>query len=65
MITDTRERIIKFITKNKQARVHDLVLSLNIGNVAIHRQLNKLVNGGILRKIGNPPLVLYVLNNEI
>lgn len=64
MTTDTRKKIIEFITKNKQARVHDLVLSLKIGNVAIHRQLNKLINTGVLRKIGKPPLVLYTLNSE-
>lgn len=64
MITNTRDRIIEFITKNKQARVHDLVLYLKIGNVAIHRQLNKLISLRLLRKVGKPPLVLYVLNNE-
>ena len=64
MVTDTRERIVEFITKNKQARVHDLVLNLKIGNVAIHRQLNKLISTGILRKIGKPPLVMYVLDKE-
>lgn len=62
MITDTRKRIIEFITKNGQARVYDLVLNLEVGNVAIHRQLNKLISAGVLRKIGNPPLVFYSLN---
>lgn len=64
MITDTRERIIEFITRYKQARVHDLASELKIGNTAIHRQLNKLIDADILRKIGKPPLVFYILNNE-
>lgn len=62
MITDTRERIIEFITKNKQARVHDLALTLKIGKVALHRQLNELIVRGILQKIGKAPKVFYLLN---
>lgn len=65
MITDTRDRIIEFITKHQQARVHDLVRELKIGNVAVHRQLNKLVSTGMIAKIGKPPLVFYILKEEV
>lgn len=64
MITNTRDRILKYIAEHKQARVHDLVKFLKIGNVATHRQLKKLVSSEKLKKIGKPPLVIYILNEE-
>lgn len=60
MITDTRERIVEFIGVNGRARVNDLVEHLGLGNVAIHRQLKRLVESGILTKTGTPPKVFYL-----
>lgn len=60
MITNTREKIITYITKHKQARVHDLVRWLNLSHMAVHKQLNRLVADGVLRKAGKPPLVFYI-----
>lgn len=59
MITDTRDRITEYITANRQARVQDLVKFLGLSNVAIHKQLKKLVAEGVLQKAGKPPLVFY------
>lgn len=61
MTTDTRERIAEFIRLNGRARVGDLVEYLGLGNVAIHRQLKRLVESGILTKTGRPPKVFYLL----
>ena len=61
MKTDTKDRIIEYIANKEQARVDDLVKFLRLSNVAIHRQLKKLVGEGILRKAGRPPLVFYTL----
>src|SRR3989337_294161 len=46
----TRDRIIAYITDNRQARAHDLI-----------KQLKKLVSDGLLKKVGQPPLVFYTL----
>lgn len=60
MITDTRERIAEFIRVNGRARVNDLVEHLGLGNVAIHRQLKRLVESEVLAKMGTPPKVFYL-----
>lgn len=64
MKTDTANKIIGYITANKQARAHDIGRIFNIGQTAVHRQLNKLVEQGKLQKVGKPPLVFYVLTAQ-
>jgi len=64
MLTDTRVRIIGYIKTNGQAKVKDLTGHLGLGNVAIHRQLKKLVEAGQLAKVGTAPKVFYVLANR-
>jgi|SRR3989344_607858 len=61
MITDTRDRIIKYVQYHGQARAHDLQRELQISNVAVHKQLKKLLSDGIIARKGKPPLVFYVL----
>lgn len=61
MITKTREKILEYVKKNEFARVCDLVYFLNIGNVAIHRQLKKMIDLGQLKKAGTAPKVRYLL----
>ena len=63
MTTDTRVKILEYVKKNGSARVCDLVYYLNIGNVAIHRQLKKMISLGQLKKIGSAPKVLYLCVN--
>ncbi len=57
----TSEQIIEYITYHGQGRAHDLKKTLQISKVAVHKQLRKLLFDGKLKKIGKPPLVLYVL----
>lgn len=64
MITNTRDRIIDYIEYHGQARVHDLQRELQISNVAVHKQLNKLLQDGVVVRKGKPPLVFYVLRSE-
>lgn len=63
MITDTRVRIISYVKTNGQATVKNLSMHLGLGNVAIHRQLKKLIETNQLTKVGTPPKVFYVLAN--
>lgn len=62
MITDTREKIISYITGHGQARVHDLVRVFGFSHMAIHKQVRKLVSDGVLQKAGKPPLVFYTIS---
>lgn len=64
MITDTRNKILEYITDNKQARVYDLQRNLQISRVAIHKQLKKLLKDGLIVRIGTPPVVFYTPNRS-
>src|SRR2546423_9242367 len=64
MITDTRDRIIDYIRYHGQARVYDLQKELQISSVAIHRQLNKLLQKDLIVRLGKPPVVFYTLPPE-
>lgn len=59
MISNTRDRILEYVGRNRQARVDDLVKFLGLSHVAIHKQLRQLVANGFLQKAGKPPLVFY------
>lgn len=63
-MTNTSERIISYIKLNKQGRAHELSRALQVSRVIIHRHLKKLVESGELKKVGKPPLVFYVLNEN-
>lgn len=57
----TSDQIIDYIARHGQARVYDLHNALGVSTVAVHKQLRKLVSQGKLKKVGTPPLVLYVM----
>jgi predicted DNA-binding transcriptional regulator len=61
MITDTKIKILGYIGTHKQARAHDLVRVFGISQVAVHKQLKKLLEEGKIRRVGKPPLVFYIL----
>lgn len=60
MITDTENKILGYIRTNQQARAHDLGRIFGISQVAVHKQLKKLLEKGQIKKMGKPPLVFYV-----
>ncbi len=60
MITDTSSRILGYIITNKQVRAHDVGRLFGISQVAVHKQLNKLLAQGKIQKVGKPPRVFYV-----
>lgn len=64
MVTDTRDRILNYISYHGQARVHDLVRELRISSVAVHKQLNKLLKAGFLKREGKPPIVFYTFPSK-
>jgi hypothetical protein len=64
MTTDIARKILGYIGSNKQAKVVDLVRDLGLSNVAIHKQLNKLMEQGKITRVGKPPLVFYILNKQ-
>lgn len=58
----TSEKIIEYITRNRQASGRELSSYLpEITPRAIRKQLKTLFDKGILRKIGRPPRVYYLL----
>lgn len=58
----TSQKIINYIAKNGQASGQGLVEYLgNIGPRAVRKQLKSLLEQGLLKKIGRPPKVFYLL----
>lgn len=64
MITDTRAKIFSYIGEHGKIRVHDLVRVFHLSSVAIHKQLNKLLQEGKIQKVGKPPLVFYAQKKQ-
>lgn len=58
---NTKSKIIEIIKKNGKARPHDLIQQLEITSAAVHRHLKRLIEQGILKKLGKPPHVYYQL----
>lgn len=58
----TSRRIIDYIKTSGQARAKELTDHLrSIGARAVRKQLKKLIEEGVLQKIGRPPKVFYLL----
>lgn len=60
MITDTRERILTIIRSRGQSRAVELARELKISNVAVQKQLKRLLALELVEKRGVPPVVFYV-----
>jgi phosphoribosylpyrophosphate synthetase len=65
MAKSSKDSILDYIKENKRARVEDMRLSLGISRQLIHRQLNRLMDEGLVSKSGEPPLVFYQLNFNV
>jgi len=58
----TIEKIIEFLKENGQSRSVDLVDYLGISRQALYKHLPKLLDSGMIIKIGKPPQVFYLFN---
>ncbi len=65
MKNETRQKIINYLKKNKQASGVELADFLNISDRAVRKQLKNLLDKGIIYKIGKPPKVFYLIKKEI
>lgn len=59
MITDTKDKIIEYIRYHGQARAKDIYETFKISRVAAHKQLHKLLEEGLVIRVGKPPIVFY------
>lgn len=57
--TDTKKRILEFITQKGRVRPNDLIEEFNLSGVMIHRHLRDLLEKGQIAKVGEAPLVFY------
>lgn len=64
MKTDTKDKIVEYITSRTRATPHDLVRAFNISQVAIHKHLKELVAIGRVKKVGRSPLVFYLATDK-
>lgn len=61
MEPNTEDKIIAYIKSRGQVTANDLTEHLEISRQAVHRQINRLQEEGLIYKIGRPPKVFYLL----
>jgi DNA-binding Lrp family transcriptional regulator len=61
---NNQEKIIKHLQKNEQATPHQITDFLGISYQMVHRYLKKLVESGVLEKLGKPPRVFYRIKKQ-
>ncbi|MFA6392805.1 MAG: HTH domain-containing protein [Candidatus Paceibacterota bacterium] len=64
MITDTAEKIIKYIKLKQQVTAHELTNYLGISRQAFYKQITKLIKDESIYKTGQPPKVFYLIKGK-
>lgn len=64
MVTDTAEKIIKYIEIKQQVTAHELANYLGISRQAFYKQITKLMKDGSVYKTGRPPKVFYLIKEQ-
>jgi hypothetical protein len=65
MVTNTAERIQKYLIVHKQVTSKQLAEYLGISRQALFKHLPKLLEEGKIGKIGRPPVVYYFIKDQI
>jgi len=65
MVTNTAERIQKYLIVHKQVTSKQLAKYLGISRQALFKHLPKLLEEGKIGKIGRPPVVYYFIKDQI
>ncbi len=65
MTTETGDKIIEYINQAGQATANDIFEHFQISRQAIFKQLKKLQEKGLVKKVGSPPKVFYSINKAI
>jgi len=61
MTTDTTDKILAFIKAQKKVSPKEIIEHLGFSRQATYKQLTKLLEQGIIDKVGKPPKVFYAL----
>lgn len=64
MESNTGDKIIAYIKSRGQVTANDLTEHLEISRQAVHRQISRLQEEGLIYKIGRPPKVFYFLAED-
>lgn len=64
MTTDTSDKIVGYIKKNRQVTAKGLTDYLGISKQALFKQLAKLLKNDLIYKIGKPPTVFYLIKES-
>lgn len=64
MELNTVEKILAYIKSRGQVTANDLTEHLQISRQAVHRQISRLQEEGLIYKIGRPPKVFYLISED-
>lgn len=62
MTTDTANRILSYIRDKKEATPKEIIQFIGLGAPSVFRQLKKLQEQGVIKKMGTSPRVFYIPN---
>ena len=65
MKSNTENKILAHIKNRGQVTASDLTNYLEISRQAVHKQISKLQEKGLIYKIGRPPKVFYLLAEDV
>ncbi|MFA5155669.1 MAG: PEP-utilizing enzyme [Patescibacteria group bacterium] len=65
MRTDTRQKIVNYLARNKMASAHSLTEYLGLSQRAVFKQLQRLLDDSLISKIGKAPKVYYHLAGPV
>lgn len=64
MEPNTEDKIMAYIKGRGQVTANDLTEHLRISRQAVHRQISRLQEEGLIYKIGKPPKVFYLITED-
>lgn len=65
MKTDTKQRILTYITENKRVSTKEIIGFFGLNATGIFRHLSRLLKHGLIIKQGKPPKVFYLSADNI
>ena len=64
-IMNSREKLLQYLRRKGESRIHKIAIDLKLSRQYIHKLMIELEESGIVNKIGLPPKVYYVINNNL
>lgn len=65
MRTNTKEKIVRYISRHKKVKAYQLIKAFSITSAGMHKHLRELVSKGLIQRVGISPHVFYIPAEKI